>query len=104
MIFDLQIIEGCLTLSKTSGGRYYADKAGTAKAIVTYASENTFSYNIYEGPSGEKTVRYKLCAPQIVEIEAKGNAVAEVVPPAGELGDFFLRKRSEERERLRCGR
>lgn len=82
VIFDLQIIEGDLTLSKTSGGRYYADKAGTAKAIVTYASENTFSYNIYEGPSGEKTVRYKLCAPQIVEIEAKGNAVAEVVPPA----------------------
>ncbi|GEM_PF-1790656 len=86
VIFDLQIIEGDLTLSKTSGGRYYADKAGTAKAIVTYASENTFSYNVSEGSSGEKTIRYKLCAPQIVEIEAEGNAAANTVPPADSAG------------------
>ena len=76
VLFDLQIIEGDIGLHKTAGGRYYADKPGTAKAIVTYVSENTFSYNLYEGDSGEKTIRYRLCAPQVVEITVSGRGPA----------------------------
>lgn len=83
VLFDLQVIEGDLTLSRTEGGRYYADKEGRAKAIVTYASENTFTYNLYEGPSGEKTIRYLLCAPQIVDIVAGGGGATVSVPVSG---------------------
>lgn len=93
-IFDLQVIEGDIVLSRTAGGRYYADKAGTARALVTYLSENTFSYNIYEGASGEKTIRYRLCAPQIVEIEATGVGGA-IVPPA-EGGGTSVSGKEEE--------
>lgn len=88
VLFDLQIIEGDIGLHKTAGGRYYADKPGTAKAIVTYVSENTFSYNLYEGDSGEKTIRYRLCAPQVVEntVSGRGPAANSGTNPAENTG------------------